>query len=552
MNTEWLPVLELLITLFAGLGLLLAGIRLLTENLRKLADQRLRSLVMRATRSERSAALLGLTGGAVAQSIHAVILVLISLVSAGVLDARRAQPIINYANLGTALLVLLAAVNFRLAALGIIGIAGILFYLHRDYSERLGHSLRALLGAGLLFLGVVFLKESGKSLVELAWITEFISVHSGQSLLLAFAAGLIFAIIAHTATSITIVIMALAASGAIDLHYALMVIYGAGLGTGLGTLFFALDHRGLGWQLAVYQFLLKLGGLVLLLPLFWLEFYAQVPLLAAGLELLPVGISWQIAFSYILYQIACDVVMHVAHHPVQHFLDRHTPPNKVEALGRPHFLRPGAERDPATAVLLTHREQNRLLDLLPGYLEGLRVEPNPAAADEVTLHRAGVQVAQACEAFIDGILTTNAGEESLDHALILKGRNQLITGLQETLHELHHTISKSGIHQASATDGVVNSLIEALHMMLLTLNDAARHEDPDDIALLRSLTFDRAELMDQIRRRMLNTEIGDPSTREAIFHSTSLFERAVWLLHRYDLLLQPRRDGHDPEASNSE
>lgn len=212
MNGEWMITFEIAATLFAGLGLFFVGIRLISEHLRQLADQRLRALVGRATGSNRAAAFLGLVGGAITQSIHAVIFVLISLVTAGVLDARRAQPVINYANLGTSLLVLIAALDLTLMVFILVGVTGLMFYFDRDQSARVRHLIRALLGIGLLFLGLMFIKEGAKPLTDLTWMTGLMSL-SAQSLLIAFATGLVFAVIAHSASSITIVTMALAASG---------------------------------------------------------------------------------------------------------------------------------------------------------------------------------------------------------------------------------------------------------------------------------------------------------------------------------------------------
>ena len=551
MNDEWIVTFEIAATLFAGLGLFFVGIRLISEHLRQLADRRLRTLVGRATASDRSAAALGLVGGAISQSIHAVIFVLISLVTAGVLDARRAQPVINFANLGTSLLVLIAALDLSLMVFILVGVTGLLFYFDRDQSARLRHLIRALLGIGLLFLGLIFIKEGAKPLADLPWMTELMSL-SAQSLLIAFVTGLVFAVIAHSASSITIVTMALAASGVIDLEYGLMVVYGAGFGTGISTLVLAASHKGLGRQLALYQFILKAMGLALLLPLFWIEFYGGIPLVAAVLAALPVGIGFQIAFSYVLYQIACDMVMHPFHHRVADYLERKAPPTAEETLGKPKYLYAGAQNDAGSALMLAEQEQLRLLRHLPEYLDGVRDEIPQPRHDRVSLQRGGTQVADATAQFLDEILSGALSGATLDHAIVLKSRNELIGSLQETLNDLVIEVERARTGKDSAeARALTHGLIETLHMMLLTLNDAARTEDADDIELLQSLTHDRSELMDSIRRRLLTGGELVGSTRDAVFGATSLFERGVWLLRRYSLLLaSPEGARHEaPETA---
>jgi phosphate:Na+ symporter len=548
MKAEWLINLEILIQLFAGLGLFFVGIRMLTENLRQLADRRLRNLMTRATRSNRSAAALGLMGGAVIQSMNAVIFILISLVTAGVLDARRAQPVINFANLGTSLLVLIAALDIRLLVLALVGTTGLLYYFDRDGSARLRQVVRALLGIGLLFLGLLFIKEAAKPLADLSWTAELLTL-SGQFLLIAFFSGLVLSMITQSASSVTILTMALATSGLIGLEHALLVVYGAGIGSAVGIVLLAYNHRGLGRQLAFYQLTLKTLGLLLLLPLFWIEYYGGLPLVAAGLSSLPVGIGLQIAFSYILYQVASDIAMHPLHHRVQHLLERYAPPTVAETLGQPRFIYAGAQKDASSALVLVEREQLHLLELLPEYLDSIRAEATVGARDRNSLHRGGTQVAGFCERFLEEVLGGSLSGATLDHAIVLKSRTQILAGLQETLNEFVAEAERPGKSGSPEAQQLLENLAETLHMMLLTLVDAARSKDAEDIEMLRALTADRSDLMHAIRQRMLATAELTDRARDTVFAATSLFERAVWLLRRHAILLgTPRAAQTEPKA----
>jgi phosphate:Na+ symporter len=351
----------------------------------------------------------------------------------------------------------------------------------------------------------------------------------------------------QSASSVTIVTMALATSGVIDLDYALMVVYGAGIGTGLGTFVVAFDQKGLGRQLVLYQLTLKAMGLALLLPLFWVEFYGGIPLVAAGLSSLPVAISFQVAFSYILYQLASDGVMHVFHHRVQHILEHRVPPTVAETLGHPHFIYAGAQKDAASALVLAEREQLRLLELLPEYLDSIREEVTLIEHDRTSLHEAGTQVAEACERFLEEVLSGSLSESTLDHAIILKNRNQLLMALQETLNDLVKEASRALDGDSENARALVQNLLETLHMLLLTLTDAASSDDPEDVRMLQALTVDRSELMHGIRRRLLASGAMEGGVREATFAATSLFERAVWLMRRYAILLS-REDSTDGTA----
>lgn len=93
-----------------------------------------------------------------------------------------------------------------------------------------------------------------------------------------------------------------------------------------------------------------------------------------------------------------------------------------------------------------------------------------------------------------------------------------------------------GREHASAVRQLLDQLVQSLHMMLQTLADAARSAEPEDLALLRALTHDRSELMDDIRRRRLGSDL-DAGLQQAVFTATSVFERCIWLARRYVLLL---------------
>ena len=109
--------MSIFFSLFAGLGLFFIGIRLISNNLRQVIGRRLRRLIARAVTGAGSLALFGLLAGAVLQRVTAVIHVLVALVTAGAMDRKRAFPIIRWANIGTSLLALVAAIDLHALAL---------------------------------------------------------------------------------------------------------------------------------------------------------------------------------------------------------------------------------------------------------------------------------------------------------------------------------------------------------------------------------------------------------------------------------------------------
>lgn len=533
---------EVVVTLMAGIGLFFTGIRYLGDHLRQLADHRMRGLLARATQNDRSAAAMGFLSGAVMQSMNAVVFVLISLVTARAIDARRARPFINYANLGSSVLILLAALDPTIPIFLLLFVAGVLLHGERDRTPRVRQATRALLGLGLLGLGLVFIKASGHGLDEFPSISQLQSA-SKNSLAIAFFFGALLAFVVQSASSVTLVTMALSAGGIIDFNHALLVVYGAGIGVGASTWLLGAAMSGMAKQLVLYQFFLKAAGTCILVPLGIIEFLGKVPMVGAALDGLPVSIGLKIACAYLLFQLACDLGMHFASGPVNSLLERLAPPTVAEQISEPQFIYHDALLDPPSAVLLASREQQRLLCLLPRYLDQVREDGPRGSESRQMLHQGGSQVTETCEHFLEGVLAVPMAEQTLALAVSLKDRNQLLSGLQETVNELTEVVERvRRLADPNAEPRILaGNVVETLHLILETLAEAAEQDDTELLLTVKALAGDRSELLHDIRRRLLAGSAMDAITRETVFAALSLFERSLWLARHYALLLESAR-----------
>ena len=121
--------------------------------------------------------------------------------------------------------------------------------------------------------------------------------------------------------------------------------------------------------------------------------------------------------------------------------------------------------------------------------------------------------------------------------MVLRERNELIESLQETVHDFHQTVAALSDPRPTVRE-LLHGLTESLHMLLTLLADTQRQHEAEDLVLLRALTQDRSDMMDGVRRRILNLGDDLPAVQQqAVFASTTLFERAVWLLRRHVLSL---------------
>lgn len=529
--------MEIFTTLFAGLGLFFIGIRLIGSNLTQLSSLKMRQMITRAVSRSGSVALFGLMAGSIMQSLNAVTHVLVAMVTAGTLDHRRAFPIISWANIGTSMLVIIAAVNLHSLVMVLIGVTGLAYYLNLDQTARYRNIVGALLGIGMLFLGIDYIKTGSGILRETLWIKE-IFLAAGNYPLAGFMIGAAVALVAQSSSTVTVIAMAMASAGLIDFDAGSMIVIGAGLGSAISVWVIAGQLEGSTRQLILFQILLKGTGVALMLLLAISDRVLGAQMVERLLSAAALPPAAQLAAVYVALQITSDLGMRAVRRPAERFLERYAPPSDREILGRPRYIHEAALAEPETALMLVEMEQQRLLSSLPHYLAPLRIEEEPEVVTVRSRYVAESNVTQQCDQFLTEILDHHSSRAVLEQAMILRDRNELLSSLQETLLAFSATTRET--ESADAIRLSIAGVVESTHMMLETLVDVCREPDAQDLEMLRILTHDRSEMMDNLRRQMLGSS-QDMALQRAVFSATSLFERCIWLLRRFVLLLDERK-----------
>jgi phosphate:Na+ symporter len=529
--------LDIAAPLLAGLGLFSIGLRLVSQHLKQLAGRRLRRLMAWALSGRGPVALFGLAAGAVMQSVNAVTFVLVALVTAGAIETRKAFAVINWANIGTSLLVVLAAINLHVAALVLVGLVGLAHYLNLDQSARYRHLVGALLGLCLLFLGIDFIKSGSVLLKSLPWLRDTLGASAGHSPAWAFVLGMAVALVAQSSSTVTVIAMAMASAGLLGFETGSLLVVGSGLGSGLSAWLLAGRLEGSARQLVLWQVLLRAAGVLLTVLLLALEAFSGWPLLRAGLQSWQLSPAGELAAVFLLLQLLSWLAVVLARPVLVRAVESWAPPSVQELLGKPRYIDdPVLVEEPSSALLLAEREQQHLLGFLPQFLNPLRPEARPGGPETPTLLAAQRQVLQACDHFLTELVDRHHNRDVQERSNVLRQRNELLGSLQDTLADLVQQCRPLVRHPQ--TQGLSHGMVEALHLMLETLAETAVGRHADDRAMLLQLTQDRSELMDEIRRRLLRAELElAQDLQHAALTATGLFERSVWLMRRYLLHL---------------
>ena len=227
-------MLSTILMMISSLGALLVGFKLLSENIEKLATNKLKKLFNKTQNNKLAGVGIGLATTAIVESSAATTVMVVGLVNAGAMSLYQATAVIMGANIGTtvtAQIVALSSFNFAEFAI-CLTLIGILLatFLKKDKIKSLG---LALAGLGLVFFGLKMLKGSMSDIVQSSSTLQDLLTSIGNPILL-LVIGLVFTALAQSSTAITAILISMAAAG-IQIgnggNSILFVILGTNIGT---------------------------------------------------------------------------------------------------------------------------------------------------------------------------------------------------------------------------------------------------------------------------------------------------------------------------------
>ncbi len=529
-------ITEICANLFAGLGLFFIGIKFISENMKQMTGRSFRRFASLFSTNPFLAALAGVVSGALVQSTTAVTFVMTSLVSSRMIPLRNAIPVVAWSNVGSTLIILLAVLNLHIASLFLMGLIGVFYYLNLHKSDSFRSGIGALLGLGAILIGLTYIKAGSTSLKG---INEFMAVlnYVKDSQVLPFLISGLLTLLIQSSTTMSVIAIALARSDLLSVNQTIMVIYGANLGSGVSTWLLSSTLTGSARQLAIFQTGFKIAGTVILLPLFYAEFYLPIPGIHSLLPLLSSDFGQQMAYVSLIFQLVSTATTFAAMKWIISLMERISPVTREEQLSLPQFICEQALEEPETAVDLAEKEHQRLLSHLPSFLDTVREESATQPGDDFdTLHRSVSSLSVEVSRFMNSLIERRPSRDCLEQALNLQNRNDLLITLADNLRTFVTVATKS--NDSPQILSFSQRAAEALHLILLTAHEATETPDEDNHQILLQLTGDRGDMMSRMRSS-LNSIGHDLSAaqNQCLMSLTTLFERIVWLIQRLATLL---------------
>lgn len=224
----------ILITVLGGLGIFLLGMKHLSEGLQATAGGGLRTFMSHATSHRIVGVGTGIFSTILVQSSSIITVMLVGFVSTALMTLPQAFSVLIGANIGTTATVWIIAYAPDPQMLGLIGLAcgATMYFFLRG--ERVHHLGLTILGLGLVFLGMYFMKEGVGPIKNDPAIAEYFQSMSATNyfgiIKVALVAMLLTAVIQSSAATIMIA-MTMAQQGLVTYEVAVACLFGANIGT---------------------------------------------------------------------------------------------------------------------------------------------------------------------------------------------------------------------------------------------------------------------------------------------------------------------------------
>jgi phosphate:Na+ symporter len=296
-----------------GLGLFLFGMVLMSEGLKKAAGQKLKSFLESMTKRTFVSFLVGAGVTAIIQASGATTVIVIGLVNAGLLTLKQAIGVIIGANVGTSATAWLVsisglgALDVTMYALPAVGVGFLLYIGGR--TRKMKSIGEIMLGFGVLFLGIGFMKDAFGPLEKSQRVQELFVI-VGSRPLLALLIGMGLTILLQSSSAAIAIVQLLAMGGAFGtnwetaLNVAIPFVLGGNIGTTITAQLAALQANRNAKRAAWAHTMFNVLGSIIAYPFVQLGWFRALVLAVSPWELGPTTVAASIAIAHSVFNIA--------------------------------------------------------------------------------------------------------------------------------------------------------------------------------------------------------------------------------------------------------
>ncbi len=521
------------IRILAGFGAFLLGVKLLGDNLERIAGNKLKSLFDRTSQKTLAGVGLGAVTTAVVQSSSVTAVMVVGFVNSGVMSLSQAASLLLGANIGTVITAQLAALqSFDAAAIFMAFVlVGVLVerFSKKDKAKSGG---LALAGFGLVFLGLDVMSGTLRLYMEGGGAAALFSGLSNPVLLLLL--GALLAALVQSSGAVAAVVVTVAAGGFAfggGGNAALFLLIGTGLGSVVAPLISALGANADARRAAAVFLLYNLFSALLLTAVLLL--FPDLPAQTFGR--LFAGEGMRLAMFYTAAVIVCDLILLPLKKPVVRlvsFIVRH---GKKGAGEGGTFMDERILSAPTLAIGQLTKEIFRMADMS---VESLRLAfegflaRDLGASEKVAAQNE--EISSLGEKIGDYLVRVSANGISLDDEKLVCALHNDV-GDVVRISELADNITKytrREVHDNLIFSAAVGEKISAMHDLLRVQYGLVRRIALDGEYTLMEESDKTEDKIDAMRRELIADHIARMSRGECRPENNTVFINLVSNLER--------------------
>lgn len=267
--------LNLALTVLGGLAIFVYGMGLMSDGLKEIAGEKLKTALGYMTKNRFFAILAGTVVTALVQSSSATSVMAVGFVNAGLLSLQQAIGVIFGANVGTTITGQI--VSFKLDDIALpavtLGVAGLMI-AKRVFSRGIW---RTTLGFGLLFFGMTIMSTELKTLAKEPGFIRFFELFNcdpsggylpALSVLGAITVGTLCTMLVQSSSATIGITIALANSGVISVWTAIPIVLGDNIGTTITAALAAIGTNANAKRTALAHALFNILGTIVVVTSF--------------------------------------------------------------------------------------------------------------------------------------------------------------------------------------------------------------------------------------------------------------------------------------------
>lgn len=319
---------------------------------------RLKMLLEKLTDNKAKGVGVGALVTAIIQSSSITTVTLVGLINAGLITLSQAVPVIMGANIGTTITAQLIAFKVGKYSLPIIALGFLLTSVAKK--DRLKYAGRALLGFGLIFLGMNLMSGELKHFAEEPHIMEMLA-SLGKNPIQGVLVGCIFTAIIQSSSATSGIVISMGMENLIDLPSAIALIFGANIGTCITVVIASVRSSLSSKRAAASHVLFNIIGVCLFFP--FITGYANLIRSIGG------GLPRQIANAHMIFNITVTLVLIWGADLLVKLVKKILPGEEIKVEKGPIYLDEHTLESPPIALGMAEKETIRMATLAKEMIE---------------------------------------------------------------------------------------------------------------------------------------------------------------------------------------